>query len=130
MQLRLRFRQFAPEDRLFRSEKIPRVPPCSLFFPSKIRHVRVVIPAGSVREQPLSSACEQDRRDLLRCSLGTDQAKGQEPKAALSPDTLLPAIQLFDLWVLRRFLEIAAPGPYYFVLKHAILEPNGGPTEA
>jgi hypothetical protein len=32
--------------------------------------------------------------------------------------------------VLRRSLEIAAPGPDYFVLEHAILEPNGGPTEA
>jgi hypothetical protein len=37
---------------------------------------------------------------------------------------------LFDLWVLRRLLEIAAPGPNYLVLKHAILEPNDGPTEA
>jgi hypothetical protein len=55
------------------------------------------------------------------------KANGQEP---ISPDTLLPTIQLFDLWVLRRFLEIAAPGPNYFVLKHAILEPNGGPMEA
>jgi hypothetical protein len=27
-------------------------------------------------------------------------------------------------------LEIAAPGPNYLVLKHAILEPNDGPTEA
>jgi len=46
------------------------------------------------------------------------------------PNTRFPAIQLFDLWVLRRFLEIAAPGPNYLVLKHAILEPNDGPTEA
>jgi hypothetical protein len=46
------------------------------------------------------------------------------------PDTLLPVIQLFDLWVLRRLLETAAPGPNYLVLKHAILEPNGGPMEA
>jgi len=32
--------------------------------------------------------------------------------------------------VLRRFLEIAAPGPNYLVLEHAILEPNDGPMEA
>jgi hypothetical protein len=58
------------------------------------------------------------------------RAKGQEPKTSFAPDTLFPAIQLFDFWVLRRFLEIAAPGPNYPVLEHAILEPNGGPTEA
>jgi hypothetical protein len=27
-------------------------------------------------------------------------------------------------------MEIAAPGPNYSVLKHAILEPNDGPMEA
>ena len=46
------------------------------------------------------------------------------------PDTRFPAIQLFDFLVLRRFLEIAAPGPNYLVLEHAILEPNDGPMEA
>ena len=54
------------------------------------------------------------------------RAKSQRPRADL-PDTRFPATQLFDLWVLRRFLEIAAPGPYYLVLKHAILEPNEWP---
>jgi hypothetical protein len=33
-------------------------------------------------------------------------------------------------WCCDDFLEIAAPGPNYSVLKHAILEPNDGPMEA
>src|SRR6185312_6277079 len=57
------------------------------------------------------------------------KAKSQRLRAGL-PDTLLPVIQLSDLWVLRRLLETAAPGPNYLVLKHAILEPNDGPMEA
>jgi hypothetical protein len=58
-------------------------------------------------------------------------SKCQRPKADLPRHTFSrAAIQLFDLWVLRRLLEIAAPGPNYLVLKHAILEPNDGPTEA
>lgn len=54
------------------------------------------------------------------------KAKSQKP----TPDTRLPAIQLFDFLVLRRLLEIAAPGPNYLVLEHAILRPNDGPMEA
>ena len=97
-------------------------------------------PALGVNGQSLRARGPQDAR-FSRVGVGAgpegsaplrlrDRPSQRLKAKSQSPDTPIPAIQLFDFLVLRRFLEIAAPGPNYLVLEHAILEPNDGPTEA
>jgi hypothetical protein len=62
----------------------------------------------------------------LRSSCANLRRTGFESPSTARHTSPRASIQLFDCGCCDDCLEIAAPGPNYLVLEHAIREPNGG----